>query len=114
MQNPSDLSVTTILALAQAKIRDPQHWCHGTLATDAAGYVVKYDDTLAEHWCAVGAVASVLGRQMVESRCDLPALERLDQAARLLTGVGTVTVNDFHGHAAIMRAFDLAVADIEL
>jgi hypothetical protein len=110
MQNPNDLSITTILALAQAKIRDPAHWCAGSNATDAAGKGVPYDSPLAERWCAAGALASVMGRAARSSACFRPMIARLDQAAQCLTHVyGVVRVNDFLGHATVMRVFDLAV-----
>jgi hypothetical protein len=114
-----------VLALAQEKIRDPQHWTQRVLARTRDNVPINptFDD--AARWCAAGAVCAVTLQNRQTPRPvsnELPwgggvrgedlnraAMAYLHMASEKLTGLGVTTVNDFHGHATTMRAFDLAI-----
>jgi hypothetical protein len=129
MKNPNDLTPATALSLAQARIRDPRHWCQRCLARDAADRLVSPTAPEAVRWCAAGALLTVTesrdgqsyylephtesrdGQSYLEPHTEQyrAALHYLNKGAELLAGLGVTTVNDYHGHAATLRAFDLAI-----
>jgi hypothetical protein len=106
MKNPDELSTATILALAQEKIRDPQHWCRGRLALDAEGQDTQPFGDDAVRWCAAGAVSAV-----AYTRLNSDVLNALTGAAVRRFGSGIITVNDSSGHAAVMEIYDIAIKE---
>lgn len=76
------------LIAAKKRIENPKHWWDGTPTT------IKRGD------CAV----SSLGLAAVEER------RCLRHSAEELFGMGTMSVNDTLGHAAVMQIYDHAIA----
>ncbi len=101
--------VAQYLREAKARIADPSKWCVG----------VVYDGDCKE--CAVTAVYKVADNtERVPSETAERAVEALNHAAIQMhpsCGVGDLQpaaeLNDTHGHAAVMRMYDLAIENEE-
>jgi hypothetical protein len=102
MKNPSELSTATILALAQERIRNSDHWCQGSAAQDETGRPA--DLKYGVRFCSIGALCTVV----MDAALDL-AIEYLDMAAMHIRSTGTVRLNDGTDHATVMRMFDEAI-----
>jgi hypothetical protein len=121
MKNPSELSVPTILALAQAKIADPENWCQGSLGMLPDGTPVENfsSDSFngfdrAVKWCALGAVASVTGFMpnsfSQEDETDWrKAVTPLHDVALRLGYMHAPGLNDSSTHEKVMEMFDKAI-----
>src|SRR5262249_33627468 len=96
----------TILESARALIAEPERFTTGTWARDAAGHPVSATDPGAVTWDGDGAVRKVMGAYEPEMRAHLMlALRKGDRRSRYIGQVG-----DEDGHAAVLRAFDEAIA----
>lgn len=99
------MTVAEQLKAARALIADAAHWCRHTYARAGNNHAVDPIDHRARRFCAQGAMRRV--------GADEAALRALWYAAIDLYNVATVAVNDMHGHAAVIAAFDRAIADEE-
>lgn len=118
-KNPSDLSVATVLALAQERIRDPRNWCKGKLGLDGNGEWTDGRKEGTTQWCARGAIASVLD---IDARFgQIPVEPILHRAAAAIYGARVpldyahfahfahVYVNNYMTHNDVMAVFDRAI-----
>jgi len=100
----------TIEVLTQALeiISDPERWTQGTFARDTTGRTCSYLSYAAVKFCATGAIFKIIGW---DGCFPVPALMRLDEAAlQLFSGeANSVSVNDHHGHAAVVYMFERAI-----
>jgi hypothetical protein len=103
-----------VLINARTLIADPQHWTWGTLARSREGQEVSWADRFAHRWCAMGAIyraafdllgdankAANVGNDVVRSIIP-PGVSQLRGYL--------ATLNDRKGHAAVIAAFDRALA----
>lgn len=112
-----------ILIAARALIEDPKHWTREALARDAHGLKVSTRDESAVCFCGAGAVSRICklefdpdGSGKTEwQRAYNEATERL----RVANGTNIININDGlgwcdkegqGGHAAVLAAFDKAIA----
>jgi hypothetical protein len=123
MKNPSELSTATILALAQERIRNSDHWCKHILGRDKDGSGTDGISDNTVQWCARGALLKVFGASDQWNVPRLPAEEYLDRAAREIYGADGdipdywitdhrwlyVGVNNYKEHKDVMRIFDRAI-----
>ena len=101
-----------VLINARALIADPAHWTRGELACTAEGQSVAWYDPSAARWCAQGAI--------YRAACDLVADQKEatrigNEVAKSIYGrrwhfVSLAIINDRQGHAAVLAAFDKALA----
>lgn len=84
------------LIAARALIEDPDHWCQGARALNAAGNVCPTRSAEAVCWCAEGACIA----------CDAN-----DAPLRQVPGVchGLVYYNDSRTHADVLDLFTYAI-----
>jgi hypothetical protein len=101
-----------VLREARALIADPDRWCQGYEAVDANGVFIDSTAPQAVRWCALGALGRVANRRQLRSTEMLDVDEALDEASRLY-GKTVDHVNDEDGHAAVLRVYDAAIADVE-
>jgi hypothetical protein len=120
LQNPSELKVSTILALAQERIRDRAHWCKLILGRNKEGFATNGATSDTVQWCARGAVINVSGIQDPWFIDPLPAEVYLDEAAveiygedwKRLSATGRyfyVHINNYGRHEDVMAIFDRAI-----
>lgn len=100
-----------LLQQARTLIEHPEHWTRDTLARDAYGAWTGCRDRGAAAWCAVGAVYNVCGG------AHRPAADRLcatldDVARRYFGWTGVSSLNDFLGHSAALKAYDIAIREM--
>lgn len=94
-----------LLKAARARIADEARWTQGELARTATGWKCKPTSPRAVRWCGMGTV-------MAEgSGSWRDAQDALREACLRLFRKSTPGVNDVLGHAAMLRAFDAAIAD---
>lgn len=96
-----------VLEAARAWLSDPEHWTTGAYWCGVRGAVQTR--RCVRRTCGVGALALVAGSAQA-FRFPAWAEWALRAAALALFGVGAVDVNDQHGHAAILAAYDKAIA----
>ena len=89
-------------------IKDENRWCKGSLARDADGCSVSYNDENATRWCAYGALLKVyendqVGLCAVIKRLDIVAFKYFDTYASF--------VNDIKGHKAILKVYEYAIGN---
>ena len=97
-----------ILKAARERIADPERWCQKAYARGKSGRVDIEEGRAAQQWCAIGAVGSIaFSRQAYEAK------DHLQVAADRLFSTSIITVNDVHGHEAVLRVYDAAIADAE-
>ena len=95
---------------ARELISDPARWCREVAARNAHGlHVPPYAGNGACQWCALGAAAHVAPEYGDEG----DAVLRLRDAAREIGFDGAISANDIGGHEAVLRMFDLAIAELE-
>lgn len=92
-----------VLRRARALIADPEHWCTGDWARDAALIGAHPKDANACRWCASGAL-------MAASDQPDGAGWVLTAAAHSLYAAEVIAVNDDLGHAAVLAMYDRAIA----
>jgi hypothetical protein len=112
-----DMKAADILKRAKARIEDPKRWTRNAYARDADGKECDPDSDIATCFCAIGAVANVIGVRAGEAE-RAPAIEPLYKAAGAhldwWEGPNKVTdVNDNDTHTAVMKLFDEAIAIAE-
>lgn len=98
------MTVKEVLIAARAKIADPAHWTQFEYARRISGFGVSPESTYAECWCAIGALASVVG--------DTARAEKSAPYNALLDAMGedVDNFNDTHTHAEVLAKFDEAIA----
>ena len=97
-----------LLWATQMLILDPQDWCRGAYARDAAGGPVAPHADHAVCWDATGAI--VAASTLHDDRVRAAAHRTLLDAVRRKHGNGTVgKFNDTHSHSAVIRLFDDAI-----
>ena len=106
------MNTLEILKAARALIEDPERWCQGVEAVNAAGDPVAAVTEGACRWCAVGA----LGRTAPQGGLGL--LDAFRGHLRALGYSGDcfndlVLLNDNVGHDAVLAAFDAAITRVE-
>lgn len=98
--------VAEVLRKARARIQDPVRHCQGKFARDAQNRATDADDPHATQWCALGAVIA-----------ETPGGRLRNFANAALFNVSQdriVEINDSEGgHAAVLAAFDRAIAQEE-
>lgn len=96
-----------ILRAARDQIEDPKNWTQGAFARDANGNeVMSYSDE-AVCWCAYGAIRKQTGKA-ISAESAL-----LSDTAQRMRRKELVSINDFEGHASVLRVFDAAIAAAE-
>ena len=98
-----------ILKAAKARIADKKHWCQRTLARTARGRGVHPCDPEAVSWCAVGAIYSVDGGNVL--------IGLLAEASKSIFGLPVAKVNNDtdkeYAHACIMDIYDHAIGQAQ-
>lgn len=97
-----------ILIKARELIADVKHWTRQTFARDKFNLPIGTSHPEATCFCGMGAVRRCGGNMAKADR----AIDALIDAVggdreRLLR------VNDYHGHAAILKVFDMAIEKLE-
>jgi hypothetical protein len=105
-----------ILAEARLLIGDEQNWCKGTFAIGKTGRTLVSGSPRAVKHCAVSAI-------MLSSRRNIAGKRDADRMAEsIIVSMAPAgsdprtaqkyiwTINDTHGHAAVMELFDTALA----
>src|SRR5579859_4000689 len=106
------MSKTTLQILTEARelIADPSRWCKFAMARDVNQKSVGSITAEAVSWCAYGAAirveygATSLRPTSVVVRGDVLVL--LERAAQKLCHSCPPYVNDFMGHAAVLKVYD--------
>lgn len=106
------MQTVEILKQARALIEDRKKWTRGTYARNAENVTVSPREASACKWCAFGAVWRVSGKHdgMTEPRSPYVFLERAARLQAPRADYPVLTVNDRRGHAAVLAAFDAAIA----
>lgn len=107
-------TVRQLLVEAKALIEHPVHWTQHVYARDRAGGSVQAHDERAVCWCALGALYHVghnampvrSGVEVVGAARDLLTLH----SQRKGLPIGASRVNDYLGHAEVMKMYDAAIA----
>ena len=101
-----------VLINARALIADPAHWTRGELACTAEGQSVAWCDPSATKWCAQGAIYraayDLVADQKEATRIGNGAAKSICRPRRLFMSL--TIINDRQGHAAVLAAFDKALA----
>lgn len=96
-----------ILRAARALIADPLHWTTASMARDERGVPTYPRSRHAVCWCALGALA----QQHYSLTTANAENEALCVAALELFGTRAIgSINDRHGHAAVLAVYDAAIA----
>lgn len=98
------------LMAARALIIDETHWICGTLAGDSNYVEVPPLDPAAVCWCLQGALMKAYDSEVTEV---LPAWRRVVAVAEAEYGEDPTVVNDRHGHAAVIKLLDHAIAEAD-
>jgi hypothetical protein len=105
-----------ILAEARLLIGDSEDWCSGRFAVGKTGRTLGSGSPRAVKHCAVSAIVFAARRSVAKKRdADRIADGIMLLMAPLGSDVRTAekyiwSVNDLHGHAAVMDLFDTALA----
>jgi hypothetical protein len=101
-----------ILIGARALIANPTHWTQGTLARTAREQPVAWHKRTANKWCALGALYragyDVLGDKGKAMHIAGEITDSIYPRRYLRSALPTL--NDCQGHAAVLAAFDRAMA----
>ena len=106
------METVEVLTQALEIISDPERWTQHAFAKAPNGANVSYLNDEAVRFCATGAIFKLVNWT---GYGFVPAVMWLDKAAmQLFLGTGTppggaVYVNDFLGHAAVVRMFERAI-----
>ena len=104
-----------LLEDARARILDPKHWTQGAVARMANGreVITTDEEELAVCWCALGSLIVSQHKLRVEHRIRIAAHKLLNRrTAAFAEGATIVGVNDGIGHAAVIQAYDEAIAEL--
>ena len=88
------MSIATELKTARQKIESPENWC-------------RADYTRDNRMCALAS----LGMTLACGKEYTPAMNALHDACQELYGLTALVTNETRGHAAVLRAFDKAIAN---
>jgi hypothetical protein len=105
-----------ILAEARSLIEDSEGWCRGTFALGKTGRTLASGSPRALKHCAVSAIVLAARRCVPKKRdADRIADGIMLMIAPLGSDVRTAekyiwSINDLHGHAAVVDLFDTALA----
>ena len=106
------METVELLTQALEIISDPKRWTQHTFAKALNGANVSYLNDEAVKFCATGAIFKLV---KWTGDCHVPAATWLDEAAmQLFFGTetppgGAIYVNDYLGHAAVVRMFERAI-----
>jgi hypothetical protein len=105
-------NAVTVARAARALIAHPDRWTTRSYARTAIGTKCAPDDPLAARWCALGA------RHLASEAVDPEVSDAVESALRraaheLWADGGPATVNDRHGHAAVLKMWDRAIELLE-
>jgi hypothetical protein len=97
-----------IIERARQIISDPESWCRGSFARGRAGTSVSVRDPAARRYCAMGALILAA----IEITGDATQANELAYSiAKAVSDSGSlVFINDHHGHGAVLKVFDEAIA----
>jgi hypothetical protein len=97
---------TEILRAARARIADTKHWTRYKAARDRHGHYVPPMSERAVRWCGAGSLNCEL------ASCPEEAQDAVWEYIQPIVGNGggIWMVNDLHGHKAVLRMFDQAIA----
>ena len=105
-----------VLAEARLLIGDPEHWCRGRFAVGKTGRTLVSGSQRAARHCAVSAIVAA-ARRTVASRGDANRIADGIMLAIAPRGSDPAaaqryiwSINDYHGHEAVMELFDTALA----
>jgi hypothetical protein len=105
-----------ILAEARLLISDPQDWCKGTFAIGKTGRTLVSGSPRAVKHCAVSAIMLAARRTVGKKR---EADQIAERVMALIAPAGSDpreaqkyiwSINDSHGHEAVIELFDTALA----
>lgn len=103
------MKIKEVLIAGRKLIEDPARWTQGHLARDAEGNKTAMINA-GVRWCAAGAVCRV-DNQFLDINACTNAWSALNEAARKLHKRPVVWVNDELGHEAVLKVYDLAIAN---
>lgn len=107
------MNALEILKAARALIEDPERWCHGVEAVNAAGEPVAAVTEGACRWCAVGALERVAPRREWLRLIGAFSDYLWDRGYPGHTFNALAMLNDNEGHDAALAAFDAAITRVE-
>jgi hypothetical protein len=102
-------SIKQVLIEARTLISSRRRWTKYALARDKHDLVVPPTDPKAKCFCSLGAIEKVCGPNAVLRGA---AQNRIQRAmSRAESGFCSIaSVNDYRGHAATLKMFDIAIA----
>lgn len=104
------LEIVEILKDAKKRIKNPIHWCQDSLARNARGACDPSQD--ASQWCGVGSIIKTTYIRDTSYETRNKVLKAINDKCQQKYGSGISTVNDSHGHTALLECFDAAIEDL--
>jgi hypothetical protein len=101
------VKVSTALQRAQALIVSKRRWTTGEFAQDVAGHSIPVCHPEAVRFCAMGALWRTT---CIAGQVESPGELYMDSLAAEYGKDSGSEVNDWDGHAAVMRLYDLAIS----
>lgn len=111
-----------ILKEARELISDKNRWCPGSLASDSAFSTVAPNDESATRWCAIGSIRKIMNsanQDYTNDPVEAKIRSLLNKVGEEVTSdmynscITISLINDFQGHSAVLKCFDLAIAKLE-
>lgn len=99
-----------ILIAARKKIEKPENWTQGQAARNKFQHWCDPTYAFATCWCALGAIRSVVGRDLESDTFFVSAYKELVKVSedRLIA-----RFNDSHTHEEVLALFDRAIANAD-
>lgn len=94
---------------AKALIQDKKNWTVRVFARDAKGFDVPPNSEDATCFCAMGALAKVMGKDYIDYRAD--EVVSLNAAALDMGYISAAKLNDHAGHEKVMLMFKKAIEE---
>jgi hypothetical protein len=99
-----------IIARALELIKDEVHWTRAAIARTANGEVCETDDPRAARFCAIGALSRAV--QELGPSLNVFKTSEFILAANNSPNDSLARINDTHGHAAVVKMFNRALAGL--
>jgi hypothetical protein len=99
------MTTREVLQASRDRIADPERWCQGAYAKNKGGLEVCPLSPEACQWCVSGSIMKTINATLARNRYS----SLLDRFSGYLT---IERANDLGGHAAILAAFDKAIAGL--
>ena len=109
-----EMTPTELLIEARKLIEAPERWCQAQFAYTVHDRPTHAADITACKWCMDGAIHKVTAQERIPSKVRDECWKRLAAAVEHFGPFATSNIvaefNDTHGHSAVLRAYDLAIA----